>query len=51
MHAPEQAHPLASTGLYHCASAVELGRPANKSELLQIIQDYDLVKGVGVGHR
>lgn len=38
-------------GLYHCANTVTLGRPQDKAELLQMIKEYDLVKGVGVGHR
>ena len=38
-------------GYYQCNSAVEIARPGTKAELADIVQQYSLVKGVGVGHR
>ncbi|CAK0783638.1 hypothetical protein CVIRNUC_006837 [Coccomyxa viridis] len=37
-------------GYYQCNSAVEIARPGTKAELADIVQQYSLVKGVGVGH-
>ena len=38
-------------GYYQCSSAVRIARPGTKEELADIVGSYDLVKGVGVGHR
>ena len=40
-----------ATGYYQCSSAVRIARPGTKEELADIVGSYDLVKGVGVGHR
>ena len=39
------------TGYYQCNSSVRIARPGTKEELVGIVQQSDLVKGVGVGHR
>lgn len=40
----------AAAGYYACATTVRVGRPSNTSELLDLVQQYSHIKGVGVGH-
>lgn len=37
-------------GSFACATAVKVGKPSSVEELLQLVQDFDHVKGSGVGH-
>ena len=41
---------LAVTGYYECSDDVEIGRPQTKDDILDMVEYYQQVKAVGVGH-
>lgn len=41
---------LATSGYFRCQPSVIMGRPSTRSEMINLIKDFDKVKGVGVGH-